>query len=107
VYNQDPAGQTTESDFLYPLLTHHTDATGSRWSLLELINSQQPKPSAPPQERGRSFDFWPIYFSRDTGDPATSYHAVFPLQGTMINRLGYDRISWTLFRSTASSKSME
>jgi len=97
VYNQDPAGQTTESDFLYPLLTHHTDATGSRWSLLELINSQQPKPSAPPQERGRSFDFWPIYFSRDTGDPATSYHAVFPLQGTMINRLGYDRISWTLF----------
>jgi hypothetical protein len=97
VFSEDPASQTTESDFFYPLLSNRTDATGSRWSLLELVNSQQPKASAPPEERGRSFDFWPVYFSRDTGDPATSYHAVFPLQGTMTNRFGYGRISWTLF----------
>jgi len=97
VYTSDPASRTAESDFLYPLLSHRTDETGSRWSLLELVNSQQPKPFAPPGERDRGFDFWPIYFSHDTGDPATSYHAVFPIQGTIINRFGDDRISWTLF----------
>jgi hypothetical protein len=97
VFTKDAAGQTTETDFLYPLLTHRMDATSSRWSLLELVNSQQPKPSAPPEEREHSFDFWIFYFSRGTGDPATSYHAVFPIHGTMINRLGYDRIAWTLF----------
>jgi len=97
VYERDAADQTAEDDFLYPFLTHRSDATGSRWSLLELVNSQQPKPSAPPEERGSTFDFWPFYFSRDTGDPATSYHAVFPIQGTVINRFGDHQISWTLF----------
>jgi hypothetical protein len=97
VYAKNAADHTTETDFLYPLLSRRTDETASRWSLLELINSQQPKPSAPPDDREHRFDVWPFYFSRNTGNPATSYHALFPLQGTMIDRLGYDRLSWTLF----------
>lgn len=97
VYEKDAADHTSESDFLYPLLSRRADATSSRWSLLELVNFQRPKPAAPPGERERSLDVWPFYFSRDTGDPATSYHALFPLQGTVINRFGDDRISWTLF----------
>jgi hypothetical protein len=97
VFSKDASDQSAESDFLYPLLSHRTDAYVSRWSFLELINSQKSKPSAPPEERQNGFDVWPFYFSRNTGDPVTSYHAVFPLQGTIINRLGYDSVSWTLF----------
>ena len=97
VYGNDVAGRTAESDFLYPLLSRREDATGVRWSLFEMVNSQQPKPSAPPGERERRLDVWPFYFSRDTGDPSTSYHALFPIQGAVIDRLGFDSISWTLF----------
>ena len=97
VRSKDAADRTTETDFLYPLLTRRTDETGSRWSFLELVNVAGPTASAPPEERTRSFDVWPFYFSKDTGDPATSYRALFPIHGTVINRFGDDRISWTLF----------
>jgi hypothetical protein len=95
VFWNDPAAGTAETDYLYPLLTRREDAAGRRWSLFDLVNVAGPKD---PHAAGvRSFDVWPVYFSRDTGDPATSYHAVFPLHGTMQDRLGYDRLSWTLF----------
>ena len=95
VRQKDAAGRTIETDFLYPLLTHREYATDHRWSLLNLVNHEGPEDAAAAGRR--TFDIWPIYFSRDTGDPATSYHAVFPLQGTVIGRFGDDRISWTLF----------
>ena len=95
VWQKDSAGRLTESDFLFPIFTHRADEIGGRWSLLNLINVEKPKDRATPG--GRSFDVWPIYLSRDTGDPATSYHALFPIHGTILNRLGYDRLSWTLF----------
>jgi hypothetical protein len=95
IWQKDSSGDLTESDFLYPIFTHRSGKNGSRWSLLNLINVELPnKPGAPGD---RTFDVWPLYFSRDTGDPATSYHAFFPIHGTILNRLGYDRISWTLF----------
>ena len=71
VFVYDSSEHTVERDFLYPLLTRHTDESGSRWSLLELVNSQQPKAGVPPNELQSGFDVWPFYFSRNTGDPAT------------------------------------
>jgi hypothetical protein len=95
VHQQDATNGTTESDFLYPLLIYRATETDHRWSLLSLINIAGPND---PRAAGvRDFDVWPFYLSRDTGDAATSYHAVFPLQGTVLARFGYDRISWTLF----------
>jgi hypothetical protein len=95
VYQKNPVDRPIESDFLYPLLTHRESETDHRWSFFNLVNREGPKDPAAPGVRG--FDVWPFYFSRDTGDPTTSYHAVFPIQGTILNRLGYDRLSWTLF----------
>jgi hypothetical protein len=95
IRQKDAVGRTTESDFLYPLLTHRESTADHRWSLFSLVNYEGPRKAATPG--GRSFDVWPFYFSRATGDPATSYRAVFPLQGTVIHRFGDDRISWTLF----------
>ena len=95
VRQTDATGRTVETDFLYPLLTHRENATDHRWSLFSLVNHEAPWEAT--AAGNRSFDIWPIYFSRHTGDPATSYRAVFPLQGTVINHFGDDRISWTLF----------
>ena len=45
----------------------------------------------------RHFDIWPFYFSHETGDPVDTYHALFPVYGTIKYRLGFDRLSWAPF----------
>lgn len=102
----DAAHHTRKATSLYPLFDYRTDAeTFYSWSIFQLINFSGPYGHAKP---GRNltgepvgFDVWPFYFSRNTGDPRTSYHAVFPIAGTIKNRFGYDRISWFLFPFTA------
>ncbi len=95
VWQENSADHTADTDFLYPLLTHRESEIDRRWSLFNLVNFAGPRGAA--AGGTRHFDVWPFYFSRDTGNPATSYHAVFPLHGAMLDRLGYSRISWTLF----------
>ena len=65
VFRKDPAGRTTESDFLYPLLIHREDEVDHRWSLLSLVNFAGPKDPAAPGVR--HFDVWPFYFSARHG----------------------------------------
>ncbi|MBI5382192.1 MAG: hypothetical protein HZA31_09865 [Opitutae bacterium] len=98
---KDAAGATREVDLLYPVFTYRTDAGTYRWSLLSLINqsgrlADAPAPT-PQTAEPEAFDVWPFYFSRQTGDPATSYRALFPLAGTVLNRFGNDRMEWWLF----------
>lgn len=92
---KNAAGQVTAAYFLYPLFTWRADANYYRWSIYSLINWNSSRAGRGETDRG--FDVWPFYFSRETGDPATSYHAVFPLAGQVTNRFGDDRISWLLF----------
>lgn len=108
VEKSDPASDRTSTYFLYPIFSYHTTPYGSRWSFVNLINSyrandrsaQSPTTSQSneqSQTQPGGFDLWPLYFSRDTGDPATSYRAVFPIYGTIHKRFGLDHLSWTLF----------
>ena len=84
-----------ETSFLYPFFMWRQDATSKSFSFFDLINRYSEKS---PEEAGTSrFDLWPFYFSRDSGDPATSYHALFPLAGTIKNRFGKDRLTWYFF----------
>lgn len=95
----------TDVYILYPIFSYHITPYGYRWSLCNLINHYTATNPAQPNATGNTsaqpqpggFDLWPFYFSRQTGDPSTSYHAVFPLYGTMYNRLGLDRASWVIF----------
>lgn len=88
---------TEEGNLLYPFFTWRQQTDGSSaFSFFQLVNSARnpAEASAPAEER---FDAWPFYFSRDTGDPTTSYRAFFPFGGTIKNRFGRDRIDFTLF----------
>jgi hypothetical protein len=84
-------GRLEEAHVLYPLFSYRSNPAAERWSALNLVIRTRAG-DAP-----ATFDAWPFYFSRDTGDAATSYRAVFPLHGTVLNRFGQDRLSWTLF----------
>ncbi|MBS0632568.1 MAG: hypothetical protein JSS11_11680 [Verrucomicrobia bacterium] len=99
IVRTDTNGHVRERDFLYPLFTWRDDGEVTQWSVFQLINSSgQTAGSLPPANgKNEAFDVWPFWFSRDTGDPATSYKALFPIAGTIKYRFGYDRISWTIW----------
>lgn len=81
---------------LYPLLRWENRADGYSWTIFNLANRtviETPTGTAD----FSAFDLWPVYFSRDTGSPQTSYRAVFPLYGDVRNRFGQDRWQWFLF----------
>lgn len=92
---KNAAGEPVESTLLYPLYIRRQDATTASWSVFSLINRSAPK--NPAEEGVRAFDVWPLYFSRDTGAPDSSYRAFFPVAGTIKHRFGQDRLSWALF----------
>ncbi|HVW21744.1 MAG TPA: hypothetical protein VHC86_11060 [Opitutaceae bacterium] len=89
---------TPEVDVAYPIFFWRSYRTHAEWSVFKIANHFGKKADAPASApRDQSFDVWPFYFSRQNGDPRTSYRAVFPLFGTMKNRFSRDRISWVLW----------
>lgn len=94
-------GDLRAATSLYPLYTYRADADTYAWSLFELVKRSGRKLGAPTPtshlESGEAFDVWPFWFYREALDPADSYRALFPIAGTVKNRLGFQRLSWTLF----------
>ncbi len=85
-----------EANYLfYPLFTWQEQAGHRSFSFFQLANESRQIEAGKPTVH--SFDFWPFYFSRATGEPGTSYRALFPIGGTIKQRLGYDRIHFVLF----------
>lgn len=98
---QDAEGNFRAAYFLYPLFSYTVDENTYKWSLFELVRHTDRRRSAgAPQsifdERGE-FEIFPFWFSRQTGDPELSYRGLFPIHGTVKNKLGFERLSWTLF----------
>lgn len=101
VQTKETSGDLRMGLGLYPLFTYRADAETYAWSFFELVKRSGRKDGAPaPQsmlESGEAFDIWPFWFSRRAQDPADSYRALFPIAGTVKSRLGFDRLSWTIF----------
>jgi hypothetical protein len=81
--------------FLYPLFNWESRPGFREFSFTKLITRHSYPKSDAPEEQG--FDFWPLYFSRETGDPATTYHAFFPIAGTIKQRFSRERLTWYVF----------
>lgn len=80
---------------LYPFFTWEQTPNGTFFTFLQLVNDRRRAEADGRTVRG--FDVWPFYFSRETGDPATSYRAFMPIEGTIKRRFGKDRLTWHLF----------
>ncbi len=92
---QIQAGDRETTAFLYPLFTWQKQPGFNRFSFFRLIDQSQRSEAGEPAVSG--LDVWPFYFSRETGDPSTSYHAFFPFAGTIKHRFGRDELSWYAF----------
>ncbi len=94
-YLHTQQGAKETDNFLYPLFTWQKEGDYRYFTFFELINFRRQTDNN--QQTTRNFDVWPFYFSRDTGDPESSYKALFPLGGTIKKRFGKDRIHFVLF----------
>ncbi len=101
VQMRNDRGDFRSTLFLYPVFRYSTDLETYQWSVLNLINRTGRRAGAPARQSDleiyRGFDIWPFWFSRDTGDAASSYRALFPVVGTIKHRLGFDRLTWVLW----------
>jgi hypothetical protein len=96
----ETVGETSvTTDILYPIFFYRNYGTFYKWSFFQLVNHEGvtnafTKAGGP---KDKQLDIWPFYFSHETGEAIDSYHAVFPIFGSMKYRLGYDRLTWALF----------
>ena len=82
--------------FLYPLFNYQRTEDSRSWDIFRLIRFRRDLNKDSSVER--SSTFFPLYFNRQNSDhPEKSYRGLLPIAGSVRNKLGYDRISWTLF----------
>ncbi len=80
---------------IYPLFGYREDRLSQEWNILRLVRSYHFKGES---HQSRDLDLFPIYWSReDETDPSRSYLGIFPLVGTIKNRMFADRIDWWMF----------
>ena len=93
VFKSEPGRQ--EGHVLYPLFNWTTTDSVESRDIFQLIRWSNITSSA--GDTNKTFEIWPFYASRQTGNPETSYRGVFPIGGTVKNRFGQDKIAWVLF----------
>lgn len=92
---RDPAVESHEDDFLYPLFTSIHYGKERRWQFLELISG-----GGGQQQNGdmeRRFTLFPLYFQQRSADTNKNYTALAPFYGHLQNRLFHDRIFFVMF----------
>jgi hypothetical protein len=94
-HNENAARDSKTSYLLYPFFALRREPDYFRFSFFALINSREV--NTPDRPDSHYFDIWPIYFSRNLGDPARDYRALFPIAGRMKERFGRNSIEWFLF----------
>ena len=96
-----PQGESRASYLLYPLFRHAQDEIGYQWSVFELIRRQGRREGVPAPETDfdprHKFEVFPFWFERDFAEPGMNYRALFPLHGTVRQKFGIERLSWTGF----------
>jgi hypothetical protein len=91
----DPAVESREDDFLYPLLTYERYGKEYRWQLIQLLSfagGQSPDGSGK-----KRFTIFPFYFQQRSPKTNENYTALFPIYGHINDRLFRDKIFFVLF----------
>jgi hypothetical protein len=92
---QDPATDSTEFDFAYPVITYRRYGTESRLQFVQLLSFTGGQ--AQPEQNSRRITLFPFYFQQRSADPDRNYTAAFPFYGHIENRLFRDEIFFVMF----------
>ncbi len=92
---RDPDLESTEIDFLYPILTYDRYGEEYRFQILQWFAFAGGQTQEENQKN--RFTLFPIYFQQRSEIPEFNYTAVFPVYGTLKNRLFRDEIRFAAF----------
>ncbi|MCD6049975.1 MAG: hypothetical protein K0Q55_1378 [Verrucomicrobia bacterium] len=95
-HTTDPDMDMTEMDILYPLLSYDRFGAEYRFHILQVFAFAGGKTLDKEVEKNR-FTLFPFYFQQRSPDPVHNYTALFPLYGTLKNRLFRDEIFFVAF----------
>jgi hypothetical protein len=94
-FTRDPATESQEFNFLYPVMTYIRYGAQYRWQFFQLL-SFAGGPTQLEAVRDR-FTLFPFYFQQRSSDPSQNYTAVGPFYGHLKNRLLRDEIFFVMF----------
>lgn len=90
----NPAVESHEDDFLYPILTHVRYGQERHWQFCELISTSSGL--APDNTTPKQITVFPFYFQQRAVDTNLNYTAVMPFYGRLKNRLFRDEIYFVM-----------
>jgi hypothetical protein len=94
--DNDPDIDMTEMDILYPLLSYDRFGAEYRFHILQVFSFSGGKTLENHVDKDR-FTLFPFYFQQRSPDKSLNYTALFPLYGTLKNRLFRDEIHFVAF----------
>jgi hypothetical protein len=92
---RDPAVESHEDDFLYPLFTSIHYGQERRWQFFQLLSAAGGQQQSGDTES--RFTLFPLYFQQRSTDTNKNYTALAPFYGHLQNRLFHDRIFFVMF----------
>ena len=93
--DRDPAVDSRENDFLYPLLTYEAYGKEWRWQILQLWSFAGGKEQN--DDPTKRFTIYPFYFQQRSPDTNLDYTALIPFYGHLQHRLFRDKIFFVMF----------
>ncbi len=104
---RNPGVDTSNFDFLYPLVTYDRFGSVYRFHILQLFsiaggNDQQ-------ENEARRFTLFPFYFQQRSPDPERNYTALWPIYGRMEQRLFRSEVDfalWPIYCKTQRRKAL-
>jgi hypothetical protein len=94
-HDVDPAVESREDDFLYPLLTYDRYGREYRWQLIQLLSFSGGQ--LPDDSGKKRFTIFPFYFQQRSPVTNENYTALVPFYGHINDRLFRDKIFFVLF----------
>ena len=92
---EDPATESVEYSFFYPVLSYGRYGTQYRWQFCQLLSFAGG--STQTETVRDRFTLFPLYFQQRSSDPSQNYTAFVPIYGHLKHRLFRDDIFFVLF----------
>jgi len=98
----DPALESREDDYFYPLLTYAIHGREYRWQFIQLFSFAGGANDS--GGNARRFTVYPLYFQQRSPDTNDNYTALVPFYGHIKNRLMLNDVSFVMFPLYSESR---
>jgi len=92
---EDPATESSDFDFIYPVFSYHRYGNEFRWQLFQLLDFAGSRYQD--DNRAKRFTLFPIYFQQRSSRTNENYTAIVPFYGHLDHRLFKDKIDFVMF----------